>query len=68
MLLEELKPDEEEIRRGANAQIAYYDQQREQLDPDLTAFDTVGEGNDTVRMNGVTRHVHGYLSDFLFPP
>jgi ATP-binding cassette subfamily F protein uup len=31
-------------------------------------FETVGEGNDTVTVNGRTQHVHGYLRDFLFPP
>jgi ATP-binding cassette subfamily F protein uup len=66
MLLGELQPDTGEIRLGANVQIAYYDQQREQLDPDRTVFDTVGEGNDTVTSNGRTRHVHAYLRDFLF--
>ena len=66
MLLGELEPDSGEIRHGANVQIAYYDQQREQLDPDRTVFDTVGEGNDTVTANGRTRHVHAYLRDFLF--
>ena len=66
MLLGELKADEGEIRLGANVQIAYYDQQREQLDPERTVFDTVGEGNDTVTSNGRTRHVHAYLRDFLF--
>jgi ATP-binding cassette subfamily F protein uup len=66
MLLGELTPDAGEIRLGANVQIAYYDQQREQLDPDRTVFDTVGEGNDTVTSNGRTRHVHAYLRDFLF--
>jgi ATP-binding cassette subfamily F protein uup len=66
MLLGELKPDDGDIRLGANVQIAYYDQQREQLDPERTVFDTVGEGNDTVTSNGRTRHVHAYLRDFLF--
>jgi ATP-binding cassette subfamily F protein uup len=66
MLLGELRPDTGEIRLGANVQIAYYDQQREQLDPERTVFDTVGEGNDTVTSNGRTRHVHAYLRDFLF--
>ena len=66
MLLGELTPDEGDIRLGANVQIAYYDQQREQLDPERTVFDTVGEGNDTVTSNGRTRHVHAYLRDFLF--
>jgi ATP-binding cassette subfamily F protein uup len=66
LLLGELTPDAGEVRRGANVQIAYYDQQREQLQPDRTVFDTVGDGNDTVTANGRTRHVHAYLRDFLF--
>jgi ABC transport system ATP-binding/permease protein len=49
-------------------QIAYYDQQREQLDPDRTVWETVADGHDTVTLNGGTQHVHGYLRDFLFPP
>jgi len=67
MLLGELAPDTGEVRQGANVQVAYYDQQREQLDPDRTVFDTVGEGNDTVTANGRSRHVNAYLTDFLFP-
>jgi ATP-binding cassette subfamily F protein uup len=66
MIIGELTPDDGEVRRGANVQIAYYDQQREQLDPEKTVFETVGEGNDTVTANGRTRHVHAYLRDFLF--
>ena len=67
MLLGEVMPDSGEIRRGAKVQVAYYDQQREQLDPERTVFDTVGEGSDTVLVNGQTRHVNAYLRDFLFP-
>ena len=66
LLLGDLAPDAGEVRRGANVHVAYYDQQREQLDPERTVFDTVGEGNDTVTANGRTRHVHAYLRDFLF--
>jgi ABC transport system ATP-binding/permease protein len=68
LLLGELAPDSGEVRRGANVEVAYYDQQREQLDPDRTVFDTVGEGNDTVTVNGRSRHVNAYLRDFLFGP
>jgi ATP-binding cassette subfamily F protein uup len=68
LLLGELAPDSGEVRAGANVQVAYYDQQREQLDPEATVFDTVGEGNTTVTINGRPRHVNGYLADFLFPP
>jgi ABC transport system ATP-binding/permease protein len=68
LLLGELAPDRGDVRRGANVQVAYYDQQREQLDPERTVFDTVGDGNDTVTVNGGSRHVNAYLRDFLFPP
>ena len=68
LLLGELEPATGEVRRGANVQVAYYDQQREQLDPDRTVVDTIGDGNDTVTVNGQPRHVHGYLQDFLFSP
>ena len=68
LLLGELEPVSGEIRRGANVEVAYYDQQREQLDPDRSVVDTIGDGNDTVTVNGRPRHVHGYLQDFLFTP
>jgi len=68
LLIGEMEPDAGEVRRGANVQIAYYDQQREQLDPERTVFDTIADGHDTVTVNGQPQHVHGYLRDFLFPP
>ncbi len=66
LLLGDLSPDAGEIRRGANVHVAYFDQQREQLDPECSVFDVVGDGNDTITVNGRSRHVHGYLRDFLF--
>jgi ATP-binding cassette subfamily F protein uup len=66
LLLGELTPDRGEVRHGANVQVAYYDQQREQLDPERTVVDTVGDGNDVVTVGGHSRHVMGYLQDFLF--
>ncbi len=68
LLIGELPPDTGTIRRGANVQVAYYDQQREQLDPERTVFETVGDGSETVTVHGRPRHVNGYLRDFLFPP
>jgi ATP-binding cassette subfamily F protein uup len=67
MLVGELPPDTGEVRQGTRLQIAYYDQQREQLDPEKTVADTVNGGNDTIIANGEPRHVIGYLADFLFP-
>jgi ATP-binding cassette subfamily F protein uup len=68
LLLGELTPDEGEVRLGANVEVTYYDQERERLDPERTLFDTIGEGNDTVTVNGRSRHVNAYLRDFMFPP
>jgi len=68
LLLGELAPDAGEVRQGANLQVAYYDQLREQLDPERTVVDTIGDGRETVTINGREQHVHGYLRDFLFPP
>ena len=68
LLLGDLAPDAGEVRRGANVHIAYYDQQREQLDPERTVWETVADGHDTVTLADRTQHVHGYLRDFLFSP
>ena len=66
LLVGELQPDDGEIRQGARLQIAYFDQQREQLDPEQTVAESVADG-DTVTIGGEPRHVLGYLADFLFP-
>lgn len=67
LLLGELEPDRGSVRHGARLQIAYFDQQREQLDPEATVADAVNDGNTTIVANGQPRHVMGYLEDFLFP-
>lgn len=68
LLLGELRPDSGRVHRGTKLQIAYFDQRREQLDPDRTLMDSVADGNQRVTINGRDRHVAGYLRDFLFPP
>ena len=67
LLLGELSPTHGYLQRGTRWQVAYYDQQREQLNPAATVMDSVGDGSQTVTINGQTRHVAGYLRDFLFP-
>jgi ATP-binding cassette subfamily F protein uup len=67
MLIGEQPPDAGGVRRGANVLIAYYDQQREQLDPERTVFDTIADGSELITVNGQPQHVYGYLRDFLFP-
>jgi len=47
--------------------VAYFDQQREQLDPEMSVADSVNDANTTVTLRGQPRHVIGYLADFLFP-
>jgi len=69
LLVGELEPTSGEIRRGTNLASAYFDQQREQLDPAVSIMDNVtGGSGDTVIIDGQARHVSGYLRDFLFPP
>jgi ATP-binding cassette subfamily F protein uup len=67
LLVQEVEPDEGTIRHGTKLEIAYFDQQREQLDPERTVADTINDGNDLVVINGEPKHVMGYLADFLFP-
>ena len=68
LLLGRLQPDSGRIRIGTKLQIAYFDQQRESLDPERSVRDNVAEGDDHVEINGNRRHVIGYLKDFLFTP
>jgi ATP-binding cassette subfamily F protein uup len=67
LLVGEIEPDAGTIRRGARVEIAYFDQQREQLDPERSVAASINDGSDTVVINGQARHVLGYLADFLFP-
>lgn len=68
LLLGELAPDAGVVRHGTNLEIAYFDQLREQLDPEQTVFESIGEGSEWVQIGNERRHVHGYLQDFLFSP
>lgn len=68
LLLGELTPDKGWIKLGTNLEAAYFDQLRGQLDEDATVAENVGEGKDTVIVNNRSRHIIGYLKDFLFTP
>jgi len=69
LLVGEFEPTAGTIKRGTNLKIAYFDQQREQLDETASIMDNVtGGSGDTVTIDGRARHVSGYLRDFLFPP
>ncbi|MDE8603363.1 ATP-binding cassette domain-containing protein [Marinomonas sp. RSW2] len=68
ILLGNLEPSSGKVHQGTKLNIAYFDQLREQLDPEQTVAENVGEGKDVIEINGQNKHVIGYLGDFLFPP
>ena len=68
ILLGQITPNKGSVRQGTKLNVAYFDQLREQLDPEKTVAENVGEGKDTVEINGRDKHIIGYLGDFLFPP
>ncbi|WGE46886.1 ABC transporter ATP-binding protein [Actinobacillus equuli] len=68
LLLGELQPTSGSIRCGTKLEVAYFDQYRADLDLEKTVMDNVADGKQDVEVNGVKRHVLGYLQDFLFPP
>jgi len=64
-----LPPDSGTIRLGHNLRMVSLDQKREQLDGHATLRDALTDGGgQTVSVNGVARHVVGYMKDFLFRP
>ena len=69
LLIQDLAPDEGEVRLGANLEIALIDQRRDSLDPEKSPWRTLcPDGGDQVEVQGKFRHVVGYLRDFLFRP
>ncbi|HEY2412328.1 MAG TPA: ATP-binding cassette domain-containing protein [Pirellulaceae bacterium] len=68
ILLGQLQPQSGSVRLGTNLQIAYFDQLRQQLNDEASVQDNVADGYDTVRVGDSSRHVIGYLRDFLFSP
>jgi ATP-binding cassette subfamily F protein uup len=68
LLLKQLDPDTGVVDQGTKLEIAYFDQLRDQLDPNMSVADTVADGNDYVEIAGNKRHVMSYLGDFLFAP
>jgi ATP-binding cassette subfamily F protein uup len=66
LLLGELQPDKGNIRRSKTIELAYFDQMREMLEPNMKAMDFVSGGRDYININGKDKHVVGYLRQFLF--
>ena len=68
IILGELQPDSGTVRQGANLQVAYFDQMRDNLNLDATLADFISPGSEWIEINGSRKHVMGYLQDFLFAP
>ena len=66
LLLGEISPYQGSIRRSKTIQLAYFDQMRESLDLNMKAMDFVSGGKDYIDINGKSKHVIGYLRQFLF--
>ena len=68
LLLGELQPQTGTLKMGTGLEIGYFDQLRQELDPEKSVAYNVGEGRTYIRLNGKDRHVVGYLKGFLFSP
>ncbi len=68
LLLGDLQPDSGSLYCGTKLEVAYFDQYRQQLDPEKTVMDNVADGRQEVDFAGRRRHILGYLQDFLFEP
>src|SRR5699024_10610689 len=68
LLLGQLTPDSGHIKLGTNLDIAHFDQHRAGIDDNLSVMDNVAGGRSAITINGQSRHIIGYLQDFLFSP
>ncbi len=68
ILLGHIAPQEGKVKLGTNVAVAYFDQLRSQLDETRTLRENIGGGNDMIVTGSGSRHVVGYLQDFLFSP
>ncbi len=68
LLLGELSPLEGTVRHGTRLQTAYFDQLRDHLDENSSVQDNVMDGGRVISTHGKSKHVIGYLQDFLFSP
>jgi ATP-binding cassette subfamily F protein uup len=66
ILMGDLAPQQGSVEFGTNLEAAYFDQLRAQMDDSKSILENVGQGSDTVTVNGRARNLVGYLEDFLF--
>ncbi|MBR9984682.1 MAG: ATP-binding cassette domain-containing protein [Desulfosarcina sp.] len=68
LLLGDLPPQQGRIKHGTNLEVLYFDQLRGKLDENKTVQENVSPAGDMMDVGGKSRHVIGYLKDFLFSP
>ena len=66
LLLGEIAATTGKIQLGTNVQYAYFDQLHGQLELDKSILENIGQGYDTVTINGRKKHIVAYLMDFMF--
>jgi ATP-binding cassette subfamily F protein uup len=66
IILGQLQPTSGDAKCGTSLSVAYFDQLREQLDLEKNVVENIAEGRDSIEINGKSRHIISYLSDFLF--
>jgi ATP-binding cassette subfamily F protein uup len=67
MILGTEPPTAGRVELGKNTRIAYFDQNREDIDPELSVYEAAA-GQDWVVAGGERVHLRSYLETFLFPP
>lgn len=68
LLLGQINPDSGSIKTGTKLEVAYFDQHRNVLDLNKSVRNNIADGSDNVIINGNSKHIIGYLKDFLFSP
>ena len=68
VMTKRIDPDSGFVRMGKNLEEAYFDQNRDTLDPKKTLWQTLCDKGDHIFVHGKYRHVVAYLKDFLFKP
>ena len=59
-------PDEGTVTLADQLQVAYFEQNRESLDPEKSLLETISPSEEYVDFRGTKLHVKSYLSRFLF--
>jgi ATP-binding cassette subfamily F protein uup len=68
LLLGQIEPQTGTVTAGTRLEIAHFEQLHDVLDEGKSVFDNIADGRETVTVGGASRHVTGYLQDFLFTP